>query len=147
MRSTSHEGSQKSIMPRLLISQARRIQELGMQPCRLVGPFKEAPGVLKSSCRDGTLQTAKALSLYHYTVHKGDVLFLANGIAGVVEEIVFGEQTAYSFWLKKLQCLKSCGWGRVWQSQESHLFTPALSESWTLPPWWRWDDDALTTLL
>ena len=91
------------------------------------------------------------LACLHISIHSpqpvSDVLCLANGIAGVVEGIMFGEQTTYCFWLKKLQRLKYWNWGRVWQLLGSHLLTPALTESWALPPWWRWDDDVLDDVL
>ena len=74
MSSTVHDGFQKSVLPRLLQSQANRINELGVEPVQMVKPFCEASSALQSLCGDATLQTAKAFSLHHSTVNKGDDL-------------------------------------------------------------------------
>ena len=42
MKSTVHEGFQKSILPRLLLGQAKRMQSIGVDPVRIIGPISQA---------------------------------------------------------------------------------------------------------
>ena len=146
LTSVVHDGFQKSILPRLLQSQAQRIQDAGLEPLKLVPPFKDADIMFKTLTGDFTLQTAKALSYHHSTVHVNDILLFADGSAGVVQNIAFGRQQHY-FWLQRLRPLRQTTWGHMWQCCEQHTMVPALKQLWTLPVWWRWNNDVLTCLI
>lgn len=146
MKSTVRTGFQKSILPRLLSGQANRVQEIGVQPLRLIGPFNMACPQLCIFLQDRNLQTAKALRYYHSTVHKEDILYFKDGSAGVVQSILGNEVNVY-FVLKSLLRLRDASWGTVWQLTETEWVCPFMSKEWTLPPWWRWHDDVVTCLL
>eukprot|EP00435_Cladocopium_sp_Y103_P035404 s395_g9.t1 len=145
MTSLVHEGFQKSILPRLLQGQAQRVQEAGLKPLQVLPPFKDADVYLKSVTGDLTLQTAKALKYNHSTVHVKDILFFADGTAGVVQDIAFGREQHY-FWLQQLRPLRQATWGNIWQCCDQHMMVPALRHSWTMPGWWRWNDNVVTCL-
>ena len=110
MKSTVRTGFQKSILPRLLSGQANRVQEIGVQPLRLIGPFNMACPQLCIFLQDRNLQTAKALRYYHSTVHKEDILYFKDGSAGVVQSILGNEVNVY-FVLKSLPAFARCELG------------------------------------
>ena len=138
MKSTSQDGFQKSMLPRLLSNQANRVQEQPLEPLKLVEPFKDAPQVLKDLAGDQNLKAVKALRYYQSTVHPDDILYLADGT------ILTGNENY--FWLHRLQLVSIHRWGKVWQRSNQYNLMPILAQTWTLPPWWRWDQDRVACL-
>ena len=145
MKSTSQDGFQKSMLPRLLSNQANRVQEQPLDPLKLVPPFQDAAHVLKDLAGDQGLKTVKALRYYQSTVHPDDILYLADGTAGLVQTILAGRENY--FWLHRLQLVRTHRWGKVWQTSSQYHLMPVLAQLWTQPPWWRWDQDQVACLL
>ena len=145
MKSTSQDGFQKSMLPRLLSNQANRVQEQPLEPLKLVPPFQDAAQVLKDLARDQGLKTVKALRYYQSTVHPDDILYLADGTAGLVQTILAGHENY--FWLHRLQLVRTHRWGKVWKTSSQYHLMPILAQTWTQPPWWRWDQDQVACLL
>ena len=146
MKSTVHEGFQKSILPRLLLGQAKRMQSIGVDPVRIIGPISQASLFLRELAGDHTLQCCKRVSYFQNTVSLKDLLIFGDGTAGLVEEILNG-QVQVMFLLRKMQKQSEKDWGQVWLLQEEKILIPMLSQSWTLPAWWRWSGNTATCLL
>ena len=146
LKSTARCGFQKSLLPRLLSGQAARVQELGVQPVRLIGPFKAACPELCNLLGDSNMKIAKGVRYYHSSVSKTDILYFADGSAAVVQNICTND-VEHFFLLQKLHRVRSCGWGTVWQATEKQALASIFAQPWSLPPWWRWQDDMVTCLL
>ena len=112
LKSTARSGFQKSLLPRLLSGQAARVQELGVQPIRLIGPFKAACLVLCNLLGDSNMKIAKGVRYYHSSVSKTDILYFADGSAAVVQNICTND-VEHFFLLQKLHRVRSCVWGTV----------------------------------
>ena len=148
MTSLVHDGFQESILPRLLLSQAKRVRDDGLKSVNVLEPKKDAPLPLKVLMMDPGLQTAKALSYFNSTVYPGDILCFADGSAGKLELVLVGAQI--SFHLRVMTLEQAHASHKVWRVHDSTTIKDAFEQSWHLPPWWRYDPnrpDIVTCLL
>ena len=128
--------------------QAKRVRDNGLKSVKLLEPKKDAPLPLKVLMMDPGLQTAKALSYFHSTVYPGDILCFADGSAGKVELVLVGAQI--SFHLRVMTLEQAHVSHKVWRVHDRTTIKEAFEQSWTLPPWWRYDPngpDIVTCLL
>ena len=126
MKSTARSGFQKSLLPRLLSGQAARVQELGVQPVRLIGPFKAACPVLCNLLGDSNIKIAQGVRYYHSSVSKTDILYFADGSAAVVQNI-FTNDVEHFFLLQKLHRVRSCVLGNsMAKRRKSRLWLRSL---------------------
>ena len=123
------DGFQQSVLPRLLLGQAKRIRDIGVRPLRLIPPLKEAPVLQKNLLGDDTLRTAKGLSYYHSTVHCTDILCFADGSAGYLQTILAGHNDSCFSALKQLVLEDVKPWGKIWRLSDQEVLISASAES------------------
>ena len=130
--------------------QAKRVRDNGLKSVKLLEPKKDAPLPLKVLMMDPGLQTAKALSYFHSTVYPGDILCFADGSAGKVELVLVGAQISFHLRVMTLELEQAHVSHKVWRVHDRTTIKEAFEQSWTLPPWWRYDPnspDIVTCLL
>lgn len=142
MVSKSEEGFAASVLPRMLHMQAARLEANPLQTA-VDGPAKPAQVEVQALAQDPTLQIFKSLSHFHSTVCAGDVLYFADGSAGIVQHVLCGDLFGYGFLLQALSLRSEKSWGKIWNVNDNQLnLRKAFDQSWTMPPWWRLDNAA-----
>ena len=131
---------QESLLPRLLEKTIQGANDFGLFMWGIQNPYQKRPHAWANFLRDDSLQEAKSVQLLQRKVTRGDLL-LWSAVGGRVEHCLEGERCGLFLVLQKLEKIRSEPFGSVWRlSDATCVWKPVVSEPWTTPSWWRFQD-------